>query len=285
MVSWEPGALDLNQQAATAMTASEKTPTGTQTLERAFAIVDVVARGTHGLEAIGQAVGCTRSTCHRLLSALVGAGYLRHAAGAGYHLGPTLMTLGFLARDQFSTTAAARPWLQKLAEFTGDTVHLAVRDKADVLYATKISGSRRLEAASRVGYRMPLAWTGVGRAMLLDDDEKIWHQVYDEAMPAARATPDHPPLPAWPQYRRAMREYAAVGCVFDLEENEPGICCVAAPVRDASGSIIASISVSGAAQYMPQRRMISLRPVVTETARSISRDLGWQALGDATSAK
>lgn len=267
------------------MTASEKTPTGTQTLERAFSIVDAVARGTHGLEAIGQAVGCTRSTCHRLLSALVSAGYLRHAVGAGYHLGPTLMTLGFLARDQLSTSSAARPWLQKLSESTGDTVHLAVRDRSDVLYATKISGSRRLEAASRVGYRMPLAWTGVGRAMLLDADEEIWHQVYDEAVPVARANPDHPPIPGWTQYRRSLREYAAVGCVFDLEENEPGICCVAAPVRDASGGIVASISVSGAAQYMPQRRMISLRPVVTDVARSISRDLGWQALGEAAATK
>lgn len=256
----------------------EKTPSGTQTLERAFAVVEAVARGAHGLETIAAAAGCTRSTCHRLLSALTAAGYIRRPAGGGYHLGPMLMTLGFLARDQLSITSAARPWLQKLADSTGDTVHLAVRDQADVLYVTKISGSRKLEANSRVGYRMPLAWTGVGRALLLDEEEAIWRHVYDAAVPDIPPGPDHPPVPSWAHYRRAMREYVATGCVFDIEENEPCICCVAAPVRDASGLIIASISVSGAAQYMPEHRMITLRPNVVETAQAISRDLGWNAL-------
>ncbi len=248
---------------------------GTQAVHRALLIIDAIAHGTRSLQAITEQTGGTRSTCHRLLRALEEAGYVRHALGGGYHLGPALMTLGFLARDQFPMTSAARPWLQKLAEETGDTVHLGIRDKADVLYAVKIPGVRKLDASSRVGYRMPLAWTGVGRALLLDLNETAWHAIYDDALARLPAGADRPRVPGWPQYCRHMREYAAAGSTFDLEENEFRVRCVGAPVRDVSGEIVAAISVVATPQFMPDHRMISLRPVVIDVAVAISRDLGW----------
>ncbi|MDR3535404.1 MAG: IclR family transcriptional regulator [Acetobacteraceae bacterium] len=248
---------------------------GAQAVHRALAIIDAISHGTRSLQAIAERIGCTRSTCHRLLRALEDAGYVRHATGGGYHLGPTLMTLGFLARDQLPMTSAARPWLQQLSDQTGDTVHLGIRDKADVLYAAKVPGSRKLEANTRVGYRMPLAWTGVGRALLLDLNEAEWREIYDDALAHLPTGLNRPDVPCWSQYRRHMQEYAAAGYTFDLEENEFCVRCVGAPVRDASGEIIAAISVVGATQYMPDHRMISLRPLVIDVALAISRDLGW----------
>jgi hypothetical protein len=72
-----------------------------------------------------------------------------------------------------------------------------------------------------------------------------------------------------------MRDYARVGYAFDLEENEDHVRCLAAPVRDVAGTIVAAISVSSAAQYMSDERMRSLTRDVVGTARRISRDLGW----------
>ena len=72
-----------------------------------------------------------------------------------------------------------------------------------------------------------------------------------------------------------MRNYAAKGHAFDLEENEDRIRCVAAPIRDVTGKIVGAISVSGAAQYMDDARMAAMVGDVTATAKSISRDLGW----------
>lgn len=74
-----------------------------------------------------------------------------------------------------------------------------------------------------------------------------------------------------------MAHYAAGGYTFDLEENETSIRCVAAPVRDASGAIVAALSVASTIPYMSLDRMNELVPLVQRGARAISADLGWSA--------
>ena len=140
---------------------------GTQTLLRGLAILEAAAAGVRDLRTFGAALGTTRSTTHRLVSSLVQARYLRQVQG-GYLLGPKLIELGTIALEQMPLTAVARPHLESLAEQTLDTIHLGVRDGDDVLYIDKIPGTRGLEMRSRVGHRMPLASTGIGKAMMLD---------------------------------------------------------------------------------------------------------------------
>lgn len=72
-----------------------------------------------------------------------------------------------------------------------------------------------------------------------------------------------------------MRDYVRRGVSFDLEENEPGIRCVAAPVRDGSGAIVAAVSVSATRPYMPTERLDGLAPVVARAAARISAGLGY----------
>ena len=76
-----------------------------------------------------------------------------------------------------------------------------------------------------------------------------------------------------------MRGYVKAGRAFDLEENEDLIRCVAAPIRDASGRIVAALSVSSAAQYMSDERMEALTGDVLATAAAISSDIGWSGKG------
>jgi DNA-binding IclR family transcriptional regulator len=253
-------------------------PLGTQTLLRGMAIIEAVAEGAHTLSPIGDRIGCTRSTTHRLVTALVQAGYLRHSVTSGtglrtYLLGPKLVEMGFLAREMLPVVQAARHHLQALATLTQDTVHLGIGEGTEVLYLDKISGQRGLEMRSRIGKRMPMASTGVGKALMLDMPEAQWHALYDAALGHA-ATPNAA-LPVWDDYRDAMRRFADMGAALDMEENELGIRCVAAPVRDASAEIVAAISVASATPYMPEDRMEALVPRVIEAASTISRDLGW----------
>ena len=79
----------------------------------------------------------------------------------------------------------------------------------------------------------------------------------------------------WEAFRERMRGYAAQGYAFDLEDNEPSIRCVAAPVRDASSGIVAAISVSSTVPYMSLERMDEMVPVVCDAAMRISAELGW----------
>ncbi|OJB43158.1 IclR family transcriptional regulator [Burkholderia ubonensis] len=248
---------------------------GTQTLLRGLAILEAIANGARDMRAIGAALGTTRSTTHRLVSSLVQARYLRQVQG-GYLLGPKLIELGTIALEQMPLTAVARPHLEALAEATLDTIHLGVRDGDDVLYIDKIPGTRGLEMRSRVGHRMPLASTGIGKAMMLDLEPDTWRMLFEAARRALAGVnfkPDrHPDASAFLQ---RMAHYAAGGYTFDLEENEASIRCVAAPIRDASGAIVAAVSVASTIPYMPHDRMDELIPLVQREARAISAELGW----------
>jgi DNA-binding IclR family transcriptional regulator len=126
-----------------------------------------------------------------------------------------------------------------------------------------------VEISSRIGDRQPLTSTGLGKALLLDDNEGTWHRIFDEDQAAGAPHADYD---VWVD---RMRGYAEMGRTFDLEENEDQIRCVAAPIRDASGAIVAAISVSSAAQYMDDARMGSLSDEVLGTVHKISADLGW----------
>ncbi|MBA1275006.1 IclR family transcriptional regulator [Stutzerimonas azotifigens] len=260
------------------MTDNNKTqaPLGAQALFRGLAVIEAVSGGAHSLAEIGLAVGCTRSTTHRLVTALIQADYLRSDA-QGYRLGPRLIELGYKARGQMPLIRLARLHLQRLADLTQDTIHLGVREAGDVLYIDKLSSTRGLEMRSRIGLRMPLALTGIGKSLMLDLSAQEWEALYQEGMQRRAGQPGlRDVFTDWNEYQAQMCEYAAGGFSFDLEENELGVRCVAAPVRDAGGEIVAAISVASAIPYMPEERLEALRPAVIECAQAISAELGWR---------
>ncbi|ASG20257.1 transcriptional regulator [Nitrospirillum viridazoti CBAmc] len=240
-------------------------PSGSQTLFRGLDVIDVVAEGSIALPALSERLGLTKSTTHRLASALVERGYLTFVARGGYSLGPKLLELGWLAQQQMHLPSLARPHLESLAAATEDTVHLGILDGFQALYLDKVPGRRRVVIGSRVGERHPIASTGLGKALILDHDEAAWREFYE-------AQGSSVGLAIWLE---RMRAYAGKGYAFDLEENEDQIRCVAAPIRGAGGEIVAAISVSSAAQYMSDARMEGLTAQVMGVAQDISRELGW----------
>lgn len=124
---------------------------GAQTLLRGLWLLERVAEGVHELKALADSLGLSRSTAHRILSALTRAGYLRHEARKGYFLGPKLIRLGFKAYGQLHLPALARPHLEALRDATRETVHLAVLEGKEVVYIDKIPGKRELVLASQIG--------------------------------------------------------------------------------------------------------------------------------------
>lgn len=240
-----------------------------QTLLRGLDVIEAAADGTINLTDLALAVGLNRSTTHRLASTLVDRQYLNFLPREGYTLGPKLLELGFKAQQQKDLPRVARPYLEALSAATEDTIHLGVMDNGRALYLDKIPGRRRIEISSRVGERQPLRSTGLGKALLLDEPEARWLEMFD-------AEEGHAPSSlARDVWLERMRSYAAAGYAFDLEENEDRIRCVAAPIRDVGGRVVGAISLSSAAQYMDDRRMSSLPQRVRATAEAISRELGW----------
>ena len=250
---------------------SAKGLVGSQTLIRGLDVLEAVAGGATNLAALAETLNLNRSTTHRLAGTLVGRRYLSFAPRVGYSLGPKLLELGFQARAQMSLSRVAREHIEVLAATTGDTVHLGVLDGPRAFYLDKIPGSRRVEISSRIGERQPLRSTGLGKALILDETEARWRELYEYEDREGKLY--EVSISLW---LRRMHEYARAGYALDLEENEDRIRCVAAPVRDVSSNSVGAISVSSAAQYMNDERMRALAQDVRNTARMISLDMGWQ---------
>jgi DNA-binding IclR family transcriptional regulator len=249
---------------------------GSQTLLRGLDVIDVVAAGPIKLADLAARLGLTRSTTHRLASALTERRYLSFAAHSGYSLGPKLLELGFRVRDELDLPRIAAPHLERLALLTEDTVHLGVLDRGRVLYLDKIAGKRRINISSRIGELQPVTSTGLGKALILDLGEDAWLTFFrsernDAGRPGARRRAEI----SQQEWLARMRGYVQAGYTFDLEENEDQIRCVAAPIRDVAGRTIAAISVSSAAQYMSDHRMQALSKDVMAAGHRISEGLGW----------
>jgi len=252
--------------------ARSKSWLGSQTLVRGLDVLEAVASGVNSLSELAATLKLNRSTAHRLAATLVERRYLTFVPRSGYGLGSKSLELGYQARVQLNIPRVARDHLEKLAAQTGDTVHLGVLDGTRALYLDKIPGRRRVEISSRVGELQPLRSTGLGKALLLDEDEARLRDLYRCENGSGQRYSVSETL-----WMRRMRDYAKRGYTFDLEENEDRIRCVAAPVRDATGRIKAAISVSSAAQYMNDARMQSLAGEVRGIAEQISRELGWES--------
>lgn len=127
----------------------------------------------------------------------------------------------------------------------------------------KESGAQLARKCAQVGHRMPLARTGIGKALMLDDSpggNVCATSACRRVGKKSQFWPQHPQQ-SWEQLEQRMSEYVAGGYAFDLEDNEPSIRCVAAPIRDASKGIVAAISIAVPA-YAALEKMAELIPLI-----------------------
>ena len=244
---------------------------GARSLLKSLQLLETVAGGVHDLDGIVATTRLPRSTAHRLLSTLVSRRYLRHDPGQGYRLGPQLIELGFAAQSQLHLSSAARPHMERLAHATSETVHLAVLDGFDIVYIDKVPGSRGLMMASTIGARAPAQTTALGKVLVAGLPPHEWPGRFDPAVQrTARGIADEA------RYLAVLQRCRTDGWAEDREENEPGVRCLSAPLRDASGAVVAAISVSGASVYLTDDRVRKMRPQVLATASAVSAELGWR---------
>jgi len=251
--------------------SSGRTSAGAQTLFKGLEVLSRVAKGDTTLGKMAKSLDLNKTTVHRLASTLVEAGFLSFSPREGYALGTKLLELGYAASQQITLTRVSHDHLRQLSLDTGDTVNLGVLDRDQVHYIDKIPGTRRIEVRCVIGERQPLRHTGLGKALLMDEGEDVLREVF--LREAA----------AFPRYRYDLRQwlevmarYRAQGYALDLDENEDHIRCVAAPIRDMGGKIIAAVSVSSIAQYMDDARIETVATYVKETTQKISAEFGYR---------
>lgn len=244
---------------------------GTQALERGLRLLEAVASGVTDLDTLSRKLETSRSTTHRLASTLVQMRFLTHAPREGYGIGPRVIELGFHAHSELHLPSIAQPYLAELVAVTKETAHLGVLEGSEVTYIDKLGGSREVQMASRIGHRMPAQTTSLGKVLLAG------------LPPAERSARIQPGLKRTPHtidsveaLEEELRRVAVQGYALDLEENEMNIRCIAAPIRDASGEVVAAVSIASIVVYMSDERLSSLIPAVQEAGRNISGALGWR---------
>jgi len=236
-----------------------------QTLVRGLDVLEVVAAGPLALPALANRLGLARSTAHRLATALLERRYLTLVPRQGYGLGPKLLELGSCAQDQTALVRVARPYLENLAEQSLDTVHLSICDAATALLLERIPGRRRVLPSLRIGERMLLTQCAIGQALLLDGPEDAWRETFAQDCGTAASSA---------AFVDSMRTFAHIGYAFDPGDTDDRIATIAAPVRGASGTIVAAIGLSTASQYLHEDRLAAAGADVAGAAAAISQDLG-----------
>jgi DNA-binding IclR family transcriptional regulator len=253
--------------------STAETRGGIQVIERMMSLLDVLARydAPASLKQLALETDLHPSTAHRILGAMTHAGFVERAANGGYRLGIRLLELGNIVRSRLDIRAAALPPMEVLHQQLGESVNLGVRQGDDIVYIERTSSGRStVRAVHLVGARAPLHVTAVGKLYLAADAPQ------DVAAYAERTG-----LPGLTQnsittladLERELERVRREGVAFDNEEIEPGLRCIAAPVYDDNGLLVAGLSVSAPAD----RHNPDWSVLVREAAAAISAAIGYSA--------
>jgi DNA-binding IclR family transcriptional regulator len=243
-----------------------------QSVDRAAAILEILARdGEAGVTEIARELGVHKSTASRLLAALDRRELVAQDTARGkFRLGVGLLRLAGAAGRGLDLTQESRPVCRALAQEVGETVNLAILSGRDALYLDQVAGPAALSPHNWAGQRIPLHATSDGKILLayLPTAEIPEHLV----LPLERFT-EHT-ITALPEFGRVLARVRERGYATAVEELEEGLTAVAAPVRNAEGTVIASISASGPSFRIPPDRLPALADAVRRAASEVSRRLG-----------
>jgi DNA-binding IclR family transcriptional regulator len=243
-----------------------------QSVDRALSILEVLARvGTAGVTEIAAELGVHKSTAFRLVATLEAHRLVEQAGDRGrYALGVGLLRLAGATTARLDLVQESRPVCRQLASDTGETVNLTVLAEHSALYLDQVAGSSALQSHNWVGQHIPLHATSNGKVLLCElEPEKL-----EESLgKLARFTPMTITRKA--QLREELEVVRRQGYSVAVDELEIGLTAVAAPIRNAHGDVVASISVSGPTFRLTADRMDDVIPLCVEAGAEISHRLGW----------
>lgn len=255
------------------MDNSEAVPSGgVQSVDRAVAILAILARsGEAGVTAIAEELAVHKSTAFRLLASLERGDLVEQTEQRGkYRLSLGILRLAGATTARLDVVQEARPVCRALAADTGETVNITVLSDRAALYLDQVAGASSLQPHNWVGQHIPLHATSNGKMLLsgLTDDEL--ERTLGQLRPYTDAT-----ITTKRALRRELDQVRARGYATAVDELEIGLTAMAAPIRNAHGDVIASISLSGPSFRLTEERLTEVRPALLDAAGEISHRLGW----------
>jgi DNA-binding IclR family transcriptional regulator len=264
---------------------TRKVPSGAYTVKslvKALRIVELLSDGdqaTYTLTELSRGLHLHVSTVHRLLVNLLREGFVEtDPVTGGYRLGFRVLRMGLKVLDRMDFRRVADPLLQQLNRATEETVHLAIFHGERAISIEKFGTPQPVGLTAPLGGVLPLHCTGVGKTLLAYQDDELVKRIA-ETSGLQRYTGRT--ITTLPQLRKELARIREEGYSVDNEEAMDGLRCVAAPIFDHTGKVVAAFSVAGPATRVTPARVPELARLVTETSRQISYRLGFNAAGPA----
>ncbi len=250
----------------------EKNPI--QVADRLFRTMETLAAtGPISLMELSERLELHKSTVHRLLTSLICMGYARQDEDTGkYSLTYKLLSLSSQILDRVDILDVVRPYLRRLSARSNETVHMVQLDGLEAVYIDKVESQQNsVRMVSRIGNRIPLYRSGVGKALMAAMSDKEIARIWEESEICALT--EHT-ITDFDQFMETIGTIRRQGFAMDNEENELGVRCVAAALPDAGGKIKYAFSISAPVARMDEARVQELSQWLLETRQEILHALG-----------
>ncbi|MCX4269999.1 MAG: IclR family transcriptional regulator [Lachnospiraceae bacterium] len=247
---------------------------GVQVIERTFDIIELLAVEPQGLGVsdVARRLSLNKSTAHRILNAITDRGYLEKTADGIYSLGMQFVELTSRKLGSIELTTEAKPFLNELTAKLGQSSHLAILDGSDAVYIDKVEVTKNLRLYSQIGKRIPVYCSGLGKSLLFDtDNQTILSLLRNCSMERLTETTLLTPEAVLEEIEIGRKQ----GWTVDNEEHDEGIRCIAAPVYDYRGKVIAAISSAGPSSFFMAEKDKEYSKIVCQIAQNISERMGY----------
>jgi IclR family transcriptional regulator, acetate operon repressor len=242
--------------------------TGSQAIERALAVLDCFMDGRPevGVTEIARSLDLSVSTAHRIVRALVAAGYLgQNAKTDRYYLGRSAVLLGQVAQRALGLEQVL-PVLEELSGRTGESVNFGVLDGEAAVIELRIESGHPLRFEQTVGTRVELHCSALGKALLAFNPDP---RALLRRLPRLEGHTQHT-LTTHAALERDLAVTRERGFSLDEQETQLGVRCIGSPVLDASGFAQSAIAVQIPTVRMPRQKLPELAPLLLDSAGRIS---------------
>lgn len=245
----------------------EKNPI--QVADRLFLVLETLSEeGPTALADLSRMLELHKSTVHRLLNSLIFLGYVsQDPETSKYQMTFKLCELSNKILSQMDILDQIRPYLKKLANLTGETVHFVQLDGTDAVYIYKEESLQNsVRMVSKVGSRIPLYCSAVGKAITADMPREQADSIWKKSRICALT--EHT-ITNYSDFIHALDEVRQLGYALDNEENEIGVRCIAISLPDYKGRAKYAISISAPVSRMPDSRIRQLSQILLNAKQQI----------------
>ncbi len=245
-----------------------------QSVARALRILEAFSGQTKELSVteISKQQGLSKSTAFGLINTLAENGYLeQNAENSRYRLGLKLLQLGSLVQMHNIICQKARPHLEFLVGEFDETVHLAIQRFSNVVYIDKIEGNRTIYIHSHIGAENPMYCTGVGKCLLAYMPAEARKRIFKGYQALEARTPKT--IVSLDLLERDLALVRERGYSLDDEEFGLGLFCVAVPVFNKGGHVVAAISLSGPKAHFDEEKIDRIAQTMKNVTSRISSEL------------